>query len=127
MLKLTPQYIVDCIELTEFSNAYDFDNPYEETRRIEFEPTNTLDNEADRIREEDGFHPLFKGDFDVDGWYCYFATITETAVLNMYFETEYTKEDGGLYYFDVDEETKQLIYYKVISIVGADRWKEIWK
>lgn len=126
---LTPEYIKENVWLTEFSREFDLERyNNEDTLRIEFEPTQTLDNEADRIRKADGYHGLFDGsNFDLEGWYNFFATITETEMVDMYFETENTKEDSGLYYFDVDEETKQLLYYKVVSIVGADRWREIWK
>jgi len=126
---LTPEYIKENMWLTEFSREFDFERyNNEDTLRIEFEATNSLDDEADRIRKADGYHGLFDGsNFDLEGWYNFFATITETELTEMYFELECTKEDGGPYYFDLDEETRKLLFDKVVDIVGEEKWRKIWE
>ena len=125
---LTPEYIKENMWLTEFSQEFDLERyNNEDTLRIEFEATRSLEREVDRLRVEGGFRPLFNGDdCDLEAWYNFFATITETELKDMYAETEYA-EDYTCYNLELDDETRKLLFDKVVDIVGEEKWKEIWE
>lgn len=129
-MNLTEEYINTNIEFADcYSNEYP--EAYNGVLELRIEPTGMLEKEMDKVRKAKGLVPFFdcSGEYDADRWYNFdvfcekdnFVSLTCTI-------GDCEEDDDGTqgYYLALSEETGDLIYKRVRSLIGEEKWNEIF-
>ena len=108
-------------------DCYSNEHPeaYKDTLFVAIDATGTLEKEADRIRKEEGFLPMFEGEApDLEGWYEFGIYSNRDKVIEMGFVVQNSSQDDCSKYYEIplDDQTKMLLHRRLVALFGTKAW-----